>query len=97
MFFNSASDYVLEHNYKQLFLETSGSIKIASSSVGEYAWGGRSGGVFTNAFTNKLKNAVTSENGIDWQDILDEAHDQTSMQTSNYQTVQHPYFEVVLN
>lgn len=95
--FNYTPDYVLEHNYKQLFLETSGTIKITSSAVGEFAWGGKAGGVFTRSFIDKLNRAVTSENGIDWQDILDETYDQTSQLTSNYETVQHPYYEVGLN
>lgn len=86
--------FVLEHNYKLLFLETTGTIKIASSSVGESAWGGKSGGIFTNAFLSKMDRAVQSQNGIDWQVILEESARKTSLDTAKKNSTQHPYYEI---
>lgn len=86
--------YVLEHNYKQLFVETTGSIKVTSSSVGESAWGGRSGGIFTNAFINNLNAAVESRNGIDWKVILEKTSKKTTQETANKNSPQHPYYEL---
>lgn len=86
--------YVLEHNYKQLFLETTGSIRVTSSSVGESAWGGRSGGIFTNALLSNLNKAVESRNGIDWKVILENASHKTTQATANKNSPQHPYYEL---
>lgn len=91
---NKADSTALEHNYKQLFLETTGTIKIASSSVGESAWGGKSGGVFTNAFLSKLNKAVQSHNGIDWKAIVEDASKQTTQETVGKNSAQHPYYEL---
>lgn len=87
-------NYVLEHNYKQLFIETNGTIKVTSSSVGESAWGGKSGGIFTNAFISQLDKAVESRNGIDWKAILKESSKKTASSTSNKNSTQHPYYEL---
>jgi hypothetical protein len=90
---SKVDSYVLEHNYKKLFLETSGSIKITGCSVGESSWGGRAGGVFTVAFLSKLNKAVESHNGIDWRDIVDEVSRKTT-QDSPKNSKQHPYYEL---
>lgn len=93
---SKADSYVLEHNYKQLFLDTSGKILVVSASPGESSWGGKSGGIFTNAFLSKLNAAVESHNGIDWKDILKDASKKTTQSTSNKNSPQHPYYEVKL-
>jgi hypothetical protein len=92
---SKADSHVLEHNYKQLFLETTGTIKVVSSSVGESSWGGSSGGVFTNAFLARLDKAVESHNGIDWKAILKDASKQTTQKSSGkMNSSQHPYYEI---
>lgn len=92
-----SEDYVLEHNYKKLFIETSGSIKISSASVGEYSKGGSFGGIFTRAFLADLKKATTSTNGIDWEVILEETYVHTSTVSAKSNSSQHPYYEIDIN
>lgn len=97
LIFEETPEYVREHNYKQLFLEATGSIRIASASVGEFSWGGPNGGVFTRSFIKSIKDSVKSTNGIDWNSILDESYNQTTLLTSKKNSTQHPYFEININ
>lgn len=99
-----ASDDVLERNYKKLFLETSGSIKIVSSTLGQFAWGESGvdpypgGGVFTSSFIDNLNAAVQTIDECNWQDILEKTSDQTIMITTNLKaSIQKPYYEVKIN
>lgn len=93
----SSYEDIREYNYKQLFLETSGTIKVAGSSVGEFAWGGYNGAIFTYSFANSLNEAVTSTTGVDWNLILANSYIRTAILTSQTSTTQHPYYEVELS
>ena len=66
-------DKRIKDNYRRLFLETDGVIKITSSESGEYSFGTDIGGMFTNAFIESLDLATKSGFEADWRDILDHA------------------------
>lgn len=95
--FENRVDDIREHNYKQLFLETSGTVKITGASVSEFAWGGDNGGAFTRSFINSVNESVISTGGIDWNLILNKSYIQTALITSFAPSIQHPYFEMELS
>lgn len=64
---------ILKKNYKKLFLETKGSVLVASSSVSEYSWCYPRGAVFTLAFIQSMHEEVLKKSDPDWKTILDKA------------------------
>lgn len=90
------TDALLRKNYKRLFVEVSGEIKIASSTVGESAWGGSKGGVFTLAFLKNLDEAVLSKKAVSWDTILEKASVITIEKAHKSKAKQHPYYEIAL-
>lgn len=90
----SISD-TMKKNYIKLFLQTKGSIKIASSKVGEYSWGGSQGGLFTYYFLQKIKGAVLKN--ADWRSILKASSDETVKDSSESDSIQHPYYEIAIS
>lgn len=63
----------LKKNYKKLFLDTKGSILVASSSVSEYSWCYPKGAVFTLALIQSMHEETLRKSDPDWKTVLDKA------------------------
>ncbi|ADI37631.1 putative uncharacterized protein [Waddlia chondrophila 2032/99] len=85
----SAIEEIAAANYRSLFLETSGTLMISSSEVGEYSWGTMKGGLFTVAFLQNLEKTAESDSYPEWELILDK----TAQAISD---VQHPQWDLNL-
>ncbi len=79
---------VIKANYRSLFLETSGTVMITSSEVGEYSYATPEGGLFTLEFLKSLNKAVKSTEYPDWELILGES-------SINVAPDQHPIWNVI--
>lgn len=84
---------LLVQNYRELFLNHSGSIIISSSKPGELSWGTRSGGIFTLAFFESMDKEIHGSQQADWQVILSNA----SLKVIKRDLGQTPQFEIVLD
>jgi hypothetical protein len=79
----------ISENYRELFLNTSGTLLIASSQPGEYSWATSSGSLFTLAFLQQLDQEVKTAGIANWQDLLG--------RTANaLQGTQHPVYYILL-
>lgn len=86
----------LAKNYSALFNNISGTVFIASSSVGEFALGFKDGGLYTNAFLKSLDTEVSkTKSAAKWQNILKNAYDIAANPQS--EDIEHPYSEVHIN
>ncbi|MEC7840356.1 MAG: caspase family protein [Chlamydiota bacterium] len=83
----------VQNNYYQLFLNTTGSIKVSSSMPGDFAWGTRKGGLYTVALIDSLKSEVETSFNPEWSVILERA----SMTVINRNVGQTPQFELSVN
>lgn len=80
-------------NYRRLFLYSSGFVIASSASPGQYAWGGKSGGLFTVAFFNSIEAEAKGPYPPDWRVILERASVAVIEKKSN----QIPQYEINVN
>lgn len=81
----SKSSKWVKKNYQKLFLETEGSVLIASSGVDELSWCISRGALYTLSFIESIKNGTESSKEADWKQILDRsAHTVKRFQTPYY-------------
>lgn len=78
-------------NYRRLFLETNGLIRVTSAKIGEFAWATQIGGLFTVAFIKSMESEVSSTVPADWGSILDRAS------YDLYKDDQHPVYVIETN
>lgn len=75
-------------NLVKLFLETAGTIIVASSHAGELAYCTERGGFFTSSLIKSIEKAASTSKAT-WEDLLQEAYDDTGKKTDG---AQHPDF-----
>ncbi len=80
----------VEKNYRKLFLETKGSILIASSGVDELSWCIARGALYTLGLIDSIKRGTESSKGAEWSLILDRA----ARSVKRFQT---PYYKLEMD
>jgi hypothetical protein len=70
-FFKRVNEDKVTQNYRRLFLETNGLIRVTGAKKGEFAWATPVGGTFTLAFIKSLETEVNSSAPADWTVLLD--------------------------
>jgi hypothetical protein len=85
------SDNQVSENYRRLFLETSGLIRITSAKVGEFAYATSQGGVFTLSFIKNMEREASSSVKADWGHVLDR------VSFDLYRDDQHPVYVIETN
>jgi hypothetical protein len=66
--------YGIQSNFKSLFLDYEGSIVVATSKPGEFAWGTDFGGLYTTAFIQNLYIEIR-EKYPSWESILQNSYE----------------------
>ncbi len=75
-------------NYETLFLSHQGTLIISSSKYGEFSWGTRYGGLYTNAFFENLDLEVRNAQNPSWSAILE----RTNLDVDD---VEHPEYQIL--
>jgi hypothetical protein len=71
MMFREGAEKKVNDNYRKLFLQTRGMVRITSSKAGEYSWATRRGGTFTLALLKNMEVELSSSVPADWGKMLD--------------------------
>lgn len=80
----------VKSNYKQLFLNSAGTIIISGCIPGQVSWGTQTGGVYTLSFFHSLNEEVRTSYNPEWGVLLDRA----SINVINMDFEQIPQYEL---